>query len=64
MKQLEKAAKIMNLDKNIYEILKQPDRVLTVSVPVRMDNGEVKVLSVFRSQYNDALDPIRGHPLS
>lgn len=60
LKQLEKAAKIMNLDKNIHEVLKQPDRVLTVSVPVRMDSGEVKVFAGFRSQYNNALGPYKG----
>lgn len=60
LKQLEKAAKIMDLDKNIHEVLKQPDRVLTVSVPVRMDSGEVKVFTGFRSQYNDALGPYKG----
>ena len=60
LKQLEKAANIMGLDKNIYEVLKQPDRVLTVSVPVKMDNGEVKVFTGFRSQYNDALGPYKG----
>lgn len=60
LKQLEKAANIMNLDKNIHEILKQPDRVLTVSVPVRMDDGQVKVFTGFRSQYNDALGPYKG----
>ncbi len=60
LKQLEKAANIMNLDKNIHEILKQPDRVLTVAVPVRMDSGEVKVFSGFRSQYNNALGPYKG----
>ena len=58
--QLEKAAKIMNLDKNIYEILKQPDRVLTVAVPVKMDSGEVVVFTGFRSQYNNAMGPYKG----
>ncbi|MBD3311289.1 MAG: glutamate dehydrogenase [Candidatus Magasanikbacteria bacterium] len=60
MQQLSKAASIMNLDKNIHEILKQPDRVLTVSIPVKMDNGEVKVFTGFRSQYNDSLGPYKG----
>lgn len=58
--QLEKAAKIMNLDKNIYEILKQPDRILTVSIPVKMDSGEVKVFTGYRSQYNNAMGPYKG----
>src|SRR3989338_7662328 len=60
MAQLDKAALIMNLDKNIHEILKQPDRILTVAVPVKMDNGEVKVFTGFRSQFNDALGPYKG----
>ncbi len=60
LKQLEKAANIMNLDKNVHAILKQPDRVMAVSVPVKMDNGEVKVFTGFRSQYNDALGPYKG----
>lgn len=60
MSQLDKAARVMNLDKNIYEILKSPDRVLTVSIPVKMDNGEVKVFTGYRSQYNNALGPYKG----
>src|SRR3989339_1414620 len=60
MSQLDKAAKVMNLDKNIHEILKSPDRVLIVSVPVKMDNGEVKVFTGYRSQYNNSLGPYKG----
>lgn len=60
MSQLDKAAKIMNLDKGVHEVLRQPDRVLTVSIPVKMDNGEVKVFTGFRSQFNDAMGPYKG----
>lgn len=60
MKQLDKAAKIMNLDKNFHEMLKQPDRVLTVSIPVKLDNGEVKIFTGYRSQYNNNLGPYKG----
>lgn len=60
MSQLNKAAKIMNLDKNLHEVLKQPDRVLTVAVPVKMDNGEVKIFTGYRSQFNDAMGPYKG----
>lgn len=60
MSQLDKAAKIMNLDKDIHEVLKQPDRVLTVSIPVKMDNGEIKIFIGYRSQYNDSLGPYKG----
>lgn len=60
MKQLGAAASVMNLDKNILAQLQQPQRVLTVSIPVKMDNGEVKVFTAFRSQYNDACGPFKG----
>lgn len=60
MQQLNKAAKIMNLDSNIHEILKQPERILTVAIPVKMDSGEVKVFTGYRSQYNNTLGPYKG----
>ncbi len=58
--QLEKAATKMNLDPNILAQLKEPERVLMVSVPVKMDNNEVKVFTGFRSQYNTARGPAKG----
>ena len=42
MKQLDKAAGIMNLPADIHTILKSPDRVISFSIPVKMDNGELK----------------------
>jgi len=41
LQQLAIAAEMLNLDPNIYEILKYPKRTLTVSVPVSMDNSSV-----------------------
>lgn len=58
--QLANAAKIINLDKNIHEILREPKRVMTVSLPVKMDNGDTKLFTAFRSQFNDALGPFKG----
>jgi glutamate dehydrogenase/leucine dehydrogenase len=60
MQQLDKAAKIMNLDKNIHEVLKQPERILTVAIPVKMDSGEVKIFTGYRSQFNNTLGPYKG----
>ena len=60
MAQLEKAATTMGLPVSIHQILQQPKRVLTVSLPIRMDNGEVRVFTGYRSQYNDALGPFKG----
>lgn len=59
-KQLENAAELLNLNKNILEILKNPKGVLEVSIPVEMDSGETKVFKGYRSQYNDALGPFKG----
>jgi len=57
---LEDAAQIMNLDPNILERLKYPKRALIVSVPVRLDNGEVKVFEGYRVQHNITLGPGKG----
>jgi glutamate dehydrogenase len=60
LEQLNKCARILNLDPNLHEMLKYPKRILTVFVPVRMDDGSVKVFKGFRSQHNDALGPFKG----
>lgn len=50
----------MGLDKNVFEILRSPARELQVSLPVRMDDGSIKVFHGFRVQYNDTLGPTKG----
>jgi len=58
--QLKKATNKMNLDPNILAQLKEPERVLMVSIPVKMDDGTVKVFTGFRAQYNTARGPAKG----
>jgi len=58
--QFDRAAKAMDLDPNLHERLKSPERSLTVSVPVRMDNGKVKVFMGYRVQHNSARGPSKG----
>ncbi len=60
LKQLDKAAKVMNLDPGIHAILAQPKRVLEVELPVRMDDGSIKVFTGWRVQHNDARGPFKG----
>jgi len=60
LKQLEEAADVINLDKGIHQILANPKRVLTVSIPIRMDNKEIRVFTGFRSQHNDSRGPYKG----
>ncbi|MBL0387757.1 Glu/Leu/Phe/Val dehydrogenase [Tumebacillus sp. ITR2] len=44
----------------MFELLKEPLRVLTVRIPVRMDDGSVKVFTGYRAQHNDAVGPTKG----
>jgi glutamate dehydrogenase (NAD(P)+) len=54
------AASIMNLDRNILERLKTPRRALVVSVPIRLDNGQVRVFEGYRVHHNTTLGPGKG----
>ena len=58
--QIKDACNILGLEDNYYEILKQPRRTLEVSIPVRMDNGSIKVFTGYRAQHNDAVGPTKG----
>jgi glutamate dehydrogenase/leucine dehydrogenase len=60
LKQLDDAAKLLSLDKGMHDFLRTPKRILTVSVPVRMDNGSVRVFVGHRVQHNDARGPFKG----
>ena len=58
--QLDEAAKIIKLDSGLHKVLASPKRVLTVSIPVKMDDGRIEVFTGFRSQHNDARGPYKG----
>ena len=60
MKIVENAGKLVNLSPNVLERLKLPRRTLIVSVPVRMDDGRVKVFTGYRVQHNQTLGPFKG----
>lgn len=57
---LELAANTMDLDRNVFERLKMPKKALCVSVPVRMDDGSVKVFEGYRVQHSTTLGPGKG----
>ncbi|KYD29368.1 NAD-specific glutamate dehydrogenase [Parageobacillus toebii] len=59
-KQIETAAAKLGLEPHIIEILKRPMRVLSVSFPVKMDDGSIRVFEGYRAQHNDALGPTKG----
>lgn len=58
--QIEKVGEILNLPKDVVEVLKWPKRVVQVAIPVKMDDGSVKTFLGWRSQHNDALGPAKG----
>jgi glutamate dehydrogenase (NAD(P)+) len=56
----ERTADVMQLPRDLRELMSHPKRQLIVSVPVRMDNGETKVFEGFRVQHNIARGPAKG----
>ncbi|QXE00297.1 Glu/Leu/Phe/Val dehydrogenase [Terribacillus sp. DMT04] len=44
----------------VFELLKEPIRMMTVRIPVRMDDGSTKIFTGYRSQHNDAVGPTKG----
>jgi len=60
LQQLSVTAEKLGLDDGAHEILRHPKRALIVSIPVKMDNGDVKVFMGCRVQHNDARGPYKG----
>lgn len=58
--QIKTACEALKLDPSVYELLKEPKRLIEISIPVKMDNGSVKVFKGYRSVYNDAAGPGKG----
>jgi glutamate dehydrogenase/leucine dehydrogenase len=58
--QLNKICRIININYDELEILRKPDRIIEVSLPVLMDNGRIKVFTGFRVQYNNSRGPYKG----
>ncbi|WP_010650710.1 Glu/Leu/Phe/Val family dehydrogenase [Oceanobacillus massiliensis] len=44
----------------VFELLKEPLRMMTVRIPIRMDDGSVKVFTGYRAQHNDSVGPTKG----
>lgn len=64
----DRAADRLGLDDGVREMLRRPWRELQVSVPIRTDNGDIKVFTGYRVQHNGARGPYKGgvryHPLA
>lgn len=57
---IQKALSKLGYTNEMFELLKEPIRLLTVRIPVRMDDGTVQIFTGYRSQHNDAVGPTKG----
>ncbi|MGM9987526.1 MAG: Glu/Leu/Phe/Val dehydrogenase [Bacillaceae bacterium] len=57
---IKEALEKLGYSDEMYELLKEPIRMMTVKIPVRMDDGSVKIFTGFRAQHNDAVGPTKG----
>ena len=60
LSQLDEAAAFMGLEPEFHEVFRTPKRILTVSIPVRMDDGRVEVFTGFRVHHSLARGPAKG----
>ncbi len=60
MSRFDRAAKLLDLNPDLYAVLRVPNRELKVYIPVRMDSGRIQVFEGFRVQHNFARGPAKG----
>lgn len=60
LKNMQKAAKIMDLDPEVLDKLSHPQKTLMVSLPIRMDDGTLKVFEGYRVQHSEVRGPFKG----
>jgi len=67
IRQLEKAQDVNNFDRDICKIMAETMNELIVHFPIKMDDGQVKMLTGYRVQHNNVLGPFKGglrfHPM-
>ncbi|WP_227937940.1 Glu/Leu/Phe/Val family dehydrogenase [Alkalihalobacillus deserti] len=57
---IKEALNTLGYTSEVFELLKEPLRMLTVRIPIRMDNGNVRIFTGYRSQHNDSVGPTKG----
>ncbi|HEU5174108.1 MAG TPA: Glu/Leu/Phe/Val dehydrogenase [Gemmatimonadaceae bacterium] len=60
MSRFDRAAQLLDLEPGLYKVLRHPEKQITVSIPVLMDNGEVEVFTGYRVLYNTSRGPAKG----
>ncbi|UTR09600.1 Glu/Leu/Phe/Val dehydrogenase [Evansella sp. LMS18] len=57
---IKRALDKLGYPQEVFELMKEPLRMMTVRIPVRMDDGSIKVFTGYRAQHNDAVGPTKG----
>ena len=60
MARFDRAAQLLDLDPDLYAVLRVPTREIKVYIPVRMDSGRIEVFEGYRVQHNFARGPAKG----
>src|ERR1700682_4287608 len=60
MSRFDRAAQLLNLDSDLYAVMRVPNRELKVDIPTRIDSGRIQVFEGFRVQHNFARGPAKG----
>ena len=60
MSRFDRAAELLDLEPGIYQVLRNAEKQLIVSIPVQLDNGNVEVYTGYRVLYNTSRGPAKG----
>ncbi|HVF51022.1 MAG TPA: Glu/Leu/Phe/Val dehydrogenase [Pyrinomonadaceae bacterium] len=60
MERFDRAAQLLDLNPDLYAVMRVPNRELKVYIPTRMDSGRIEVFEGFRVQHNFARGPAKG----
>ena len=57
---MKKTCEDLNLSESVYELIKEPSRIVEVNIPIKMDDGSIKVFKGYRSQHNNSIGATKG----
>lgn len=57
---IKQALEKLGYQDEVYELMKEPLRMMTVRIPVRMDDGSIQIFTGYRAQHNDSVGPTKG----
>ncbi|HXV91168.1 MAG TPA: Glu/Leu/Phe/Val dehydrogenase [Gemmatimonadales bacterium] len=60
MERFDEAARLLELDRGLYKVLRNPEKQIIVSIPITRDSGEIEVYTGYRVLYNTSRGPAKG----